>query len=90
MHRGAEHRSLSSRSMRRSIRRQLEEPMDAACYYDGPDSSDDEAILCWPVVCEEPSDGPQPCSGYELKRLQTMVAIILCSNPANPNPNTNS
>ena len=67
-------RQAERRSMRRSIRSQLEEPMDAACYYDGPDSSDDEAIMCWPAVCEEPSDDPQPCSDYELERLRTIMA----------------
>ena len=64
-------RQAERRSMHRSIRRQLEEPMDAACYYDGPDSSDDEAILCWPVACEEPFD--ESCSDYELERLRTIV-----------------
>ena len=64
-------RQAERRSMHRSIRRQLEEPMDAACYYDGDYSSDDEAILCWPVACEEPFD--ESCSDYELERLRTIV-----------------
>jgi len=77
-------RKVERQTERRQVRRQLvlerqneEPPVDYD--WNGYISSDDDTYLRLPDNPPVPSNGPTACSDYELKRLQTMVA--LCSNP---------
>ena len=76
-------RQAERRQVRRQLERQNEEPSED--YVCSGGFSDDEDYFRPPDNPPVPSDGPIACSDYELKRLQTLVAISSCSNP-NPEP----
>ena len=69
-------RQAERRRVRRQLERQNDKPAEDYVYSDGG-LSDDDTYLCLPDNPPVPSDGPIACSDYELKRLQTMVAVIL-------------
>ena len=86
-------RQAERRQVRRQLERQNEEPSED--YVCSGGFSDDEDYFRHPDNPPVPSDGPIACSDYELKRLQTMVAItrtrtLTLTVSPNPEPNPDS